>query len=195
MKYSYESNNREPLPIGWDWAANSLHIAFPPPLIRGMRTGPPAPITTIGEACRARRQRILEARANKEVCQRRAIQDKTPGLTKEKSNTMEIDTPPKAPNVKGTGKSIPPAPTNSWTLSKDAKNGNVTGKAKEQYISKKGKSPFNLADVVPEPSKEDPSIPQESRRGFRRPKETPATQHSNWEENSKWPSRNDWKEE
>ena len=64
MKYSYESNNREPLPISWDWAANPLHIAFPPPLIRGARTGPPTPITTIGEARKARRQRILEARAS-----------------------------------------------------------------------------------------------------------------------------------
>ena len=88
MKYVYESNNREPLPIGWDWAANSLHIAFPPPLIRGTCAGPPTPITAIGEARKARRQRILEARAGKEVCPGRAIQEKTPAVTKKKSNTM-----------------------------------------------------------------------------------------------------------
>ena len=101
---------------------------------------------------------------------------------------MEIDTPSKAPNVKGTGKSIPKAPTTSLTLSQDAKNGNTKGKAKEHYISKKGKSPFHLADVVPEPSQGDSSIPHESRRGFRRPKETPATQQSTRDE--KWQSRN-----
>ena len=154
MKYSYESNNREPLPIGWDWAANSLRIAFPPPLIHGTCTGPPTPITTIGEARKARRQRILEARARKEVCPDRAIQDKTPEITKGESNTMEIDIPSKAPNVKGTGKSIPQAPANSLMISQDAKNGNMKGKAKGQYISKKGRSPFNLADFVPEPSNE-----------------------------------------
>ena len=137
MKYVYESNNREPLPSGWDWAANSLRIAFPPPLIRGTCAGPPAPIAAIGEARRARRRQITEARANKKVCPDRAIHDKPPEVTKEKSNSMEIDTPPNAPNVKGTGKSIPPAPTNSWMLSKDAKNENAKGKAKEQYISNK----------------------------------------------------------
>ena len=41
LKYCYERNNREPFPIGWDWAANSLQKAFPPPLIRGTRAGPP----------------------------------------------------------------------------------------------------------------------------------------------------------
>ena len=110
------------------------------------------------------------------------------------SNTMEIDIPSKAPNVKGAGQSIPQVPADSFTLSPDAKNGNTKRKAKDQYVSKKRKSPFNLADFAPEPPKEDSSIPNESRRGFRRPKETPATQQSTWEEKSKWLSRNDWEE-
>ena len=90
LKYCYESNNREPLPTGWDWAANSLQKAFPPPLIRGTRTGPPTLITTIGEARKARRQQISEARARKEVCPVRAVQDKTPEIAKGEVNTMEM---------------------------------------------------------------------------------------------------------
>ena len=199
----YESNNREPLPIGWDWAANSLRIALPPPLIRGMRTGPPTPITTIGEARKARRQRILEARARKHELPGHAIQDKTPEVTKENSNAMDIDPQPEAPNVKGTVPNIPKASANSLALSPGVKNGNVKGQAKEQYLAQKGanttkgkspKNPFNLAGFVPEPSKGDSSAPNDSRRGFRRPKEPPTTKQSTWEEKSQWPSWNDWKE-
>ena len=56
------------------------------------------------------------------------------------------------------------------------------------------KNPFDLADFVPEPSKEDSPAPTDSRRGFRRPEEPSPTQQSTWEEKSQWPSWNDWKE-
>ena len=203
MKYVYESNNREPLPVGWDWATNSLRIAFPPPLIRGMRTGPPTPITAIGEARKARRRRILEARASKEVLPGHVIQDKIPEVTKENSNAMENDPQSKAPNVKGAAPNISNTSANSAALSPGVKNGNAEGKAKEQVMSQKGmntskgrssENPFNLADFVPEPSKEDSSAPKDSWRGFRRPKEPPAMKQSTLEEKSQWPSWNDWEE-
>ena len=63
------------MPKDWGWAANSLQKAFPPPLIRGSCTGSPTPITTIGEARKARRQHFLEARAREEVRPVRVIQD------------------------------------------------------------------------------------------------------------------------
>ena len=140
------------MPIGWDWAANSLQKAFPPPLIRGTRTGPPAPITTIGEARKARRQQSLEARASKEVCPVRAVQDKTQDISKGKVNTMEIVTPSATPNVKGTGKSVPQTKANMPIASRDAKNANPKAKFLGQYFTEKSKNPCVLADVVPEPS-------------------------------------------
>ena len=127
MKYVYESSNREPLPTGWDWAANSLHIAFPPPLIRGMCTGPPTPITTVGEARRARRQRILEARGSKQELQGHVIKDKKPEVAKENSNAMEIDTQPKAPNAKGKVPNIPKDSAGSSASPPGAKNETAEG--------------------------------------------------------------------
>ena len=62
---------------------------------------------------------------------------------------MEIDIPSRTPNVKGTGKSAPQTSAYSLMLLQDAKNENSKGKAKDQYVSKKGKSPFTLADLVP----------------------------------------------
>ena len=194
MNYVYESNNREPLPVGWDWAANSLRIAFPPPLIRGTRAGPPTPITTIGEARKARRQQILEARASTEVCPVRAVQDKTPEIAKGEVNTMEIVTPSTTPNVKGTGKSVPQTKANTPIASQDAKNANPKAKFLGQYFTKKSENPFVSADVGPEPPKEDSSNANESRRGFRHPKKPPATQQATWDGNAKWFSQNTWKE-
>ena len=203
MKFAYESNNREPLPIGWDWAANSLRIAFPPPLIRGMRTGSPTQIATVGEARKARRQRILEARASKQVLQGHVIKDKKPEVIKENSNAMEIGAQPKAPNAKGKAPNISKDSAGSLALSPGAKNETAKGQSKEQYLPQKGVSatkgkssenPFNLADFAPEPSKEDSSAPNKLRRGFRRPKEPATTQQSTWEEKSQWPSWNDRKE-
>ena len=169
-------------------------MAFPPPLIRGTCTGPPAPITTIGEARKARRQQILEARASKEVCPVRAIQDKTPEITKGEMNTMEIVTPSTAPNDKGTGNSVPQTQANTAILSQDAQKGNSKGEFLGRYFIKKGKNPFILADVVPEPSKEDSSNTNDSWRGFRRSRDPSATQQPTWEGNAKWPSWNNWKE-
>ena len=76
VKYCYASNNRQPLPKDWDRAANSSRMAFPPPLLRGNVTGPPTPITTIGEARKARRAKFLEERAREEVRKVKPIQDK-----------------------------------------------------------------------------------------------------------------------
>ena len=106
----YESNNREPLPTGWDWAANSLKKAFPPPLIRGTSTGTPTPITTIGEARKTRRQQFSEARAREEVCPVHAARDTTQETSKGEVNTLANVTPSTTPNVQGTEKSAPSAP-------------------------------------------------------------------------------------
>ena len=151
----------------------------------------------------ARRRRISEARASKQVLPGHAIKDKTLEVTKENSNAMEIDPQPKAPNAKGKVPNISKASADSLALSPGAKNGNAKGQAKEQYLPQKGvnttkgkssKNPFNLADFVPEPSKDDSPTSTELRRGFRRPKEPPATRQSTWDEKSKWPTWNDWKE-
>ena len=55
--YAYRSNERRPMPPGWDWAANTLHLAYPPVLIRGVPNGEPMPILTVDEARRQERQR------------------------------------------------------------------------------------------------------------------------------------------
>ena len=83
MKYVYESNNREPRPSGRDWAANSLRIAFPPPLIRGMCAGAPTPITTVGGTRKVQQRRISVARMRKEVLPGRATEDSKPEVAKE----------------------------------------------------------------------------------------------------------------
>ena len=203
MKYVYESNNREPLPTGWDWAANSLRIAFPPPLIRGMCAGSPTQIATVGEARKARRQRISEARASKQVLQGHAIKDKKPEVIKENTNAMEIDTQPQAPDAKGTAPNISKDSAGSLAFSPGAKNETAKGQSEEQYLPQKGvsatkgKSPenqFNLADFIPGPSQDDSSSSNEFRRGGRRPKNPPTQVRSNWGDKNKWSNWNDWEE-
>ena len=113
VKYCYERSNREPLPPGWDWAANSLQKASPPPLIRGTCTGPPTPITTIGEARNARRQHFLEARASEEACSVHAAQDTTQETSKGEVNTMAIVNPSSTTNVEGAEKGAPQTKANT----------------------------------------------------------------------------------
>ena len=188
LKYSYESNNREPLPTGWDWAANSLRNAFPPPLIRGNRMGPPTEITTIGEARKARRQKFLGDRAREEVCPVRPVQGNTPETIKGEVNPVVNVTPSTTTNERGTGKSVPQTTANPPISSNGAKKANPKAKYLDQYFVAKGKNPFVLAEAVPEPTKEESSNTSESWRGFRHPKEPPATQQAKWDGTGNWPS-------
>ena len=65
--YTLEGNDRQPLPAGWDWAANTLDFAFRPALIRGMQDGVPVPITTTAESRRRERQRMEAANARRRI--------------------------------------------------------------------------------------------------------------------------------
>ena len=155
---------------------------------------PPTPITTIGEARKARRQQSLEARASKEVCPVRAAQDTTEETSKWEVNPMVIVNPSTTTNVKGTEISVPQPKANTSISPQKGENENSREKYLGQNFIQKGKSPLVSADVVPEPSKKDSSNANESRRGFRHPEEPPATQKSNWNGNEIWPPRNNWKE-
>ena len=65
--YALLSNDRRQTPPGWDWAARTLHIAYPPLLIRGTQNGPPTPILTVDEARRQERLRRQRAMARPQV--------------------------------------------------------------------------------------------------------------------------------
>ena len=97
IKYTLESNNRGPAPVGWDWAANSSTFAFPPSLIRGVPYGVPIPITTIAESRRRQRQRLLEARARQQQGCPPAIWEKVPEITVSSKTQKGPYVHPKAP--------------------------------------------------------------------------------------------------
>ena len=65
--YTLEGNDRQPLPAGWGWGANTLDFAFRPALIRGMQDGVPVPITTTAESRRRERQRMEAANARRRI--------------------------------------------------------------------------------------------------------------------------------
>ena len=161
--------------------------------------GSPTPIAAISEARKARRQRILEARASKQVLQGDVIKGEKPEVIKENSNAMEIDTQPQAPNAKGKAPNISKDSAGSLALSPGAENETAKGQPKEQYLSQKGVSaakgessenPLNLADFIPGPSQDDSSASKELRRGVRQPKDPPTTMHSKRDAKSKWPTWN-----
>ena len=72
MKYALEDNSRQGQPPTWDWAARSLHFAFPPPLIRARADGPPEPIITLAETRRRRIRTDMQMRLQPHP---RAIED------------------------------------------------------------------------------------------------------------------------
>ena len=192
MKYCYESNNRQPLPKDWDWAANSLRRAFPPPLLRGNATGPPTPITTIGEARKARRAKFLKERAREEACKVKPLQDKQMESIKGELNVVAEIMPAKAPLEKGKGKNVPPSKAPPPIVLQEATTTKPQVKYIDEYFVKKGKNPFLLADAIPESTQEESSSASESWRGFRRPrpKESSGTNKTTWEGTSNWSS---WK--
>ena len=55
--YALINNGRQPMPVGWDWAAKTLNFAYPSVLIRGVPNGVPTPILTVDEARRLEHQR------------------------------------------------------------------------------------------------------------------------------------------
>ena len=103
-------------------------------------------------------------------------------------------TPSAKTNAKGTGKGAPQSKAKPPIFLQEAKNANSEVKYLGEYFVRKGKNPFVLADVIPEPTKEESSNTSESWRGFRRPKEPPATQQAKWDESSNWSSWKKWKE-
>ena len=190
MKYCYDGNNREPLPKDWDWAANSLRMAFPPPLLRGNATGPPTPITTIGEARKARRAKFLEERAREEVRKVKPIQDKQMEPIKGEVNVVAKVIPSKTPIEKGKGKGVPQSKAPPPIVLQEATTAKPQVKYIDEYFVKKGENPFLLAEAIPESPLEEPSSASESWRGSRRPrpKESTATQKTKWEGTSNWSS-------
>ena len=98
---------------------------------------PPLQLPRLVKHFKVRRQQALEARASKEVCPVRAIQDKAQEIAKGEVNTMEIVTPSTTPNVKGTGKSVPQARANTSNSSQEGKNAYSRAKSPDQYCIKK----------------------------------------------------------
>ena len=173
-----------------------MGIAFPPPLFRGYAKGCPTPITTIGEARKARRAKFLEARAREEVCKVKPIQDKQMESIKGELNVVEKVMPSKAPLEKGKGKSVPPPKAPPPIVLQEATTTKPQVKYIDEYFVKTGKNPCLMADAIPESTQVESSSASESWRGFRRPrpKESPATQKSKWEGTSNWSSWGKWGE-
>ena len=137
---------------------------------------------------------LRDERAREEVCPVRPAQSYTQEPIKEEVNTPANVAPPMAANTKGTGKGAPQSKAKPPILPQDGKNAKSQVKYLDEYFVNKGKNPFNLAEVIPEPTKEESSNTNESRRGFRHPEEPTATQKAKWDGSSNWSSRNKWKE-
>ena len=152
--------------------------------------GPPTQITTIGEA---RRQKFLEERAREEVCHVQPIQDKLPESIKGEVNPVMNVPTSKTTIAKGTGKGAPTSKAKPPIFLPEATNVNLQVKYLDEHPVQKGKNSFMLADTIPEPIKEESSNTSESRRGGRRPKDSPDTQQTKWEGSSNRSSWNKWK--
>ena len=66
------------------------------------------------------------------------IDDKQPEVIKENASAMEVDTHPKAPDVKGTAPNAPKDSAGSLALSQGAKSEAAKGHSKKHYLSHKG---------------------------------------------------------
>ena len=189
VKYCLESNNRQPLPKDWDWAAGSLRKAYPPALLRQNKDGPPDPILTVGEVRKARRMKFLEDRAREEQNQPMAI-------IEDEFNVAVKNMHAKAPLEKGKGKSVPPTKPPPQSVIQEATIAKPKVKYIDEYFVRKGKNPFLLADAIPESTQEESSSASDSWRGFRRPrpKESTGTHNPTWEGTSNWSSWKNWNE-
>ena len=192
IKYCYESNNRQPLPKDWDWAANSLHKAFPPPLIRGNNVGPPTEITTIGEARLARREKFLKERAREELCDVQTIRNKSVEIIQGKESTMKDVITSNKSTGKGSGKGVPMSTVGTLRLFPEAIEEDWQVKDRDDHRDHKGKQSFLLVDAIPTSTREDASDTSGSWRGGRRPKDSSKNQYTKRGGSSDWSSRNKW---
>ena len=191
IKYCLESNNRQPLPKDWDWAANSLPRAFPPPLIRGNKAGPPTQITTIGNARAARRENFLNERAREEKCEAQPIRNKSEETFPGKESTMKDVTTSNKSSGKGAGKGVPLSNAGKASLLPEAKDEDWQVKDHDDDWDKKGKQSFLLTNLIPQSTMEETSDTSGSWRGGRRPKNSSVTQYSKRGGSSNW-SWNKW---